>query len=569
MNRREAADEPSMEDILASIRKIIADEPAAATAAPLPLPPVSPVGIPPPTKVVPNAIPAPQPSLTARLNDVFGPGTIVPGRNDPFLPRQPIHHVQSTQSMMDDDLGDLLADGPSSARKPEATKTGAENSSRRPAPLDLSSSDAASSRPLPPPAANARLTELRPVVSAFDDIKSASTLPRAPQPDVYKAEPPVAPRSAPVVIAAMPPSAARTAPPPASPTTSQQSDATTATTATASPARSEPIVLASSKPYIPSPALGPVAVSPQQPVSPSGQDSVVGISPSTLDFLKSASQKADPATGLLFPVMSAPPAPADPSPAFIPSAAPTVIAEPPSPVDLAQPAYEVIAAPPLKSPTAPAAGSPVAPVVDAAQPTPAGVSQHAYDVKALPPVPSPSADRKPPATEWTPVASVAPPPQAAVPEPLLPALDHVAIAATPASIDPPCDSADDAVASALGALAAGLAASAQTPEINVSIVAVPSLPTTPLDTAIPAPISEPSASVEAQPPSALASNSPIVASSALTPVSTSTLDDTAAELLRPMLRQWLDDNMPRIVERALRIELAETVDITPKPDGKP
>ncbi len=30
-----------------------------------------------------------------------------------------------------------------------------------------------------------------------------------------------------------------------------------------------------------------------------------------------------------------------------------------------------------------------------------------------------------------------------------------------------------------------------------------------------------------------------------------------AELLRPMLREWLEANMPRMVEKALRIELAE------------
>src|SRR5690606_31972109 len=33
------------------------------------------------------------------------------------------------------------------------------------------------------------------------------------------------------------------------------------------------------------------------------------------------------------------------------------------------------------------------------------------------------------------------------------------------------------------------------------------------------------------------------------------LDHSAAELLRPMLRQWLSENMPRIVEEALRSEL--------------
>lgn len=38
-----------------------------------------------------------------------------------------------------------------------------------------------------------------------------------------------------------------------------------------------------------------------------------------------------------------------------------------------------------------------------------------------------------------------------------------------------------------------------------------------------------------------------------------TLEDTVVELLRPMIRQWLDDNMPRMVEKALRVELADSV----------
>jgi cell pole-organizing protein PopZ len=38
------------------------------------------------------------------------------------------------------------------------------------------------------------------------------------------------------------------------------------------------------------------------------------------------------------------------------------------------------------------------------------------------------------------------------------------------------------------------------------------------------------------------------------------LDRSAAELLRPMLRQWLAENMPRIVEEALRSELLNTQD---------
>lgn len=41
----------------------------------------------------------------------------------------------------------------------------------------------------------------------------------------------------------------------------------------------------------------------------------------------------------------------------------------------------------------------------------------------------------------------------------------------------------------------------------------------------------------------------------LVPVPGQKLDGAAAELLRPMLRQWLAENMPRIVEEALRSEL--------------
>lgn len=41
------------------------------------------------------------------------------------------------------------------------------------------------------------------------------------------------------------------------------------------------------------------------------------------------------------------------------------------------------------------------------------------------------------------------------------------------------------------------------------------------------------------------------------PVTPPKMDRAAAELLRPMLRQWLADNMPRIVEEALRSELTE------------
>lgn len=145
--------------------------------------------------------------------------------------------------------------------------------------------------------------------------------------------------------------------------------------------------------------------------------------------------------------------------------------------------------------------------------------------------------------------------------------------AEPVTASPEPLNADDAVASALGALAAGLAAAAQKPEIIVSAVEItPAHDEAPF-TPSAAPSADPStsdasAALTTTPVSVFSSTGSFVAGAALTPVSTSTLDDTAAELLRPMLRQWLDDNMPRIVERALRIELAETVDITPKSGPK-
>lgn len=42
------------------------------------------------------------------------------------------------------------------------------------------------------------------------------------------------------------------------------------------------------------------------------------------------------------------------------------------------------------------------------------------------------------------------------------------------------------------------------------------------------------------------------------------IEDATADLLRPMLRQWLADNMPRMVEKALHIEVAESVRLNGK-----
>ena len=42
-----------------------------------------------------------------------------------------------------------------------------------------------------------------------------------------------------------------------------------------------------------------------------------------------------------------------------------------------------------------------------------------------------------------------------------------------------------------------------------------------------------------------------------------TLEDTLAEIVRPVVRQWVIDNMPRIVEEVAKQEVAKL----PKPDA--
>ena len=63
--------------------------------------------------------------------------------------------------------------------------------------------------------------------------------------------------------------------------------------------------------------------------------------------------------------------------------------------------------------------------------------------------------------------------------------------------------------------------------------------------------------VPSLPPAAEAPAQPSVATAA-------PIEDSTADLLRPMLRQWLAENMPRMVEKALHIEVAESVKSTKK-----
>lgn len=113
---------------------------------------------------------------------------------------------------------------------------------------------------------------------------------------------------------------------------------------------------------------------------------------------------------------------------------------------------------------------------------------------------------------------------------------------------------------ALDALAQGLAASAAASSSVPAEAVAPAIPLTPV-------FEEPEPEVRAQPTPSPASTLP----APLPPVGSMpvnrTLEDAVADMLRPMLQQWVADNMPRIIERALRTEVAKSTRPGQKPPG--
>jgi cell pole-organizing protein PopZ len=176
---------------------------------------------------------------------------------------------------------------------------------------------------------------------------------------------------------------------------------------------------------------------------------------------------------------------------------------------------------------------------------------------APPPIsPAPTIESREPSAAASPSLSsltTAHPPLAA----LAIGLDTSGLSSVSAPVEVTPEPANDAVASALGALAAGLAASARPAAPVRAEIVVPAPPAiaTP---AVPDLVgdSQSSSAPTDQSVAVLASTVPSAEVAAL--AASVGFEDKAAGLLRPMLRQWLDDNMPRIVEKALLIELSES-----------
>ena len=83
----------------------------------------------------------------------------------------------------------------------------------------------------------------------------------------------------------------------------------------------------------------------------------------------------------------------------------------------------------------------------------------------------------------------------------------------------------------------------------------------------PVPVTLPAAAVAMVAPSdpAVASDGP--SPSPATSANTTGAEDVLAEMLRPMVRKWLDENMGRAIEKAVKAEVATQLAKTPKPNG--
>ena len=193
-------------------------------------------------------------------------------------------------------------------------------------------------------------------------------------------------------------------------------------------------------------------------------------------------------------------------------------------------------------------GPELAPSLDRAAGSPA-LPPAAPSVVANPTLPEPVTASVAPKPDAAPIA--APPaarPAAAAPAPKPTGQSTVSSAAE--TVD------KDAAANALGALAQGLAAStAKTDAADVGV-------SPPQERA-----AAPGASPQAAAPVSPAPVSPALAAAPVAVQSASdasaapgrTLEDVVADMLRPMLQKWVAENMPRIMEKALRSEMQRTL----------
>ena len=464
MSRPEPAGEPSMEEILASIRRIIAEEPAGAKTGPAP----ASAGVLPPNPLL-NGRAGPRGSAKDDLPlPAFGRLAEALGG-----PAAEAAAMPGSNALYEDDLSDLLI------ALPETRKSGSSE------PRDVLS--AAAQQPV---------------------AQAAAQAPQSPAP---------------------------------------QTIGTSVTTKTAEPAPASVMARPGGRGFYPPQNAAPVPPAAATPVAPA----VAGAGAATT---RQAEIDAAAAAAKLRIERNLPPlvkpgaSESPPMPAWngsalngghAPAAAAPAAAKEPLP---AAPAKTARAGETHMNGVAPVAPAPAA--AKAMVPEPATApAQVAAPMPAPTPNPLPAAPVPASMAVPLPPRSVSmtatPPQQSSAPrfEPARPA------ASAPAA--PVRDSETSAAgASALGALAAGLAASSATSAPVTATTAAPS--------------AYAAQSVQAPRP-------PAGAAPAAPPVRT--LEDAIADMMRPMLQQWITDNMPRIIEKALRVETARSVKDMPKQPG--
>jgi hypothetical protein len=480
MNRPDKAGEPSMEEILASIRQIIADEPAADTPEPaIESNPLVPSHGPKPAE---HRVP-----LADRLSDVLKNGSLPP--TSPLGSKRPLSFDQDLADMFDDDAP---ANGSSvSAPKPDM---------RLPTALSHPMSTRPFVSPVQQPIDDAKTATEETKESAKAEVvdDGAAALPQQPAPSEALAPPP------PFGSAEKP---AEVAPP---------------TTFGFPPLRKASFYPPQPKaPVAPKPASADFV--PSRPVSPA-PEATVAASPHASVSVPAGDAVAPNGFG------STASGEASSSFAADPMGAPSQPYAADAPALQDAPRYRETPFASFAPPSASAPAAPASPILGASVEPQVGSS--------------PMTSRAGASSTIEPRAYADPFAQTVRPSP-----GHMAqLGAEPGL-------SSDAAHQALDALAQGLAASAAASSIPTGEPVSPAIPLTPVFETV-----EPDPRTQFG-PSTLPATIP---SQGSVPVNR-TLEDAVADMLRPMLQQWVAENMPRIIERALRTEVAQTV----KPGNKP
>ncbi|MCC7251075.1 DUF2497 domain-containing protein [Hyphomicrobium sp.] len=505
MNRPDKAGEPSMEEILASIRQIIADEPSTDQSEPAieanPLVPQS----------LASKSPEPRGPLADRLSGVLKGGPLPP--TSPLGSKRPLSFDQDLADMFDEQ--DPSNGSAAAAPKPDIRVSPGLSHPMGPKSFVALGEEA------PKPASGDGAAALAPQPAAPAQ-PALQPEPPAPSQPFGSVEPPQAEPAPPKTFGFPPLRKTSFYPPqpktPAAPTYTQAGPApgVTGPEASATPAAASDLTAAASASLDDALKRIEGSLGSAAPADVGGTGIDATLASNTQAFSHGGSSAAE---------TRVPESPFD-------SSAPRREA-PEAPLSSFAPQQPVSASPIQPEVARPAAGQPFT-----APPQAFGNIDHrSYDARPAAPIDSRPAEPRPYSDPFAQSVRGAP-----------------GFGASPRFAPEP-DMSAAAAHQALDALAQGLAAasaaSASAEPVSQAIPLTPVIETldaemrsAPAPSTLPATVSQ-------------AGNSPV----------NRTLEDAVADMLRPMLQQWVADNMPRIIEKALRNEVSNSVRPGHKPPG--